>query len=38
MADQFALCLAFTLQQEGGFCDDPRDPGGATCQGITLAT
>lgn len=38
MADQFGRCLAFTLQQEGGFCDDPRDPGGATCQGITLAT
>ncbi|MGA9867442.1 MAG: glycosyl hydrolase 108 family protein [Acetobacteraceae bacterium] len=38
MPDQFALCLAFTLQQEGGFCDNPRDPGGATCQGITLAT
>ncbi len=38
MVDQFARCLAFTLQQEGGFCDNPRDPGGATCHGITLAT
>ncbi len=38
MANQFAICLAFTLKEEGGFCDNPDDPGGATCQGITLAT
>jgi lysozyme family protein len=31
-------CLAFTLPYEGGFVDDPRDPGGATCQGITFRT
>ena len=31
-------CLAFTLREEGGFVDDPRDPGGATNMGITLAT
>ena len=36
--DNFQACLAFTLQQEGGFVDDPYDPGGATNMGITLAT
>ena len=34
----FAGCLAFTLQEEGGFSDDPQDPGGATNRGITLKT
>lgn len=34
----FARCLGFTLVQEGGFVDDPRDAGGATNMGITLAT
>ena len=38
MADLFAECLAFTLKQEGGYVDDPYDPGGATNMGITLAT
>jgi len=38
MADLFAECLAFTLTQEGGYVDDPADPGGATNMGITLAT
>ena len=36
--DNFQACLAFTLQQEGGFVDDPYDPGGATNMGITLGT
>ena len=36
--DDFQACLAFTLGQEGGFVDDPYDPGGATNMGITLAT
>lgn len=31
-------CLLFTLQEEGGFVDDPRDPGGATNMGVTLST
>ena len=35
---QFSACLAFTLAEEGGFSDDPSDPGGATNYGITLAT
>ena len=30
MDDLFAPCLAFTLAQEGGYVDDPHDPGGAT--------
>ena len=38
MANNFYTCLAFTLQQEGEWSDDPRDPGGATMEGVTLAT
>ena len=38
MADNFDVCLAFTLREEGGYVDDPADPGGATNMGITLAT
>jgi lysozyme family protein len=38
MADMFDACLAFTLREEGGFVDDPTDPGRATNMGITLAT
>jgi lysozyme family protein len=38
VADDFDACLAFTLKQEGGYSDDPADPGGATNMGITLAT
>lgn len=36
--DDFQRCLAFTLREEGGYVDDPADPGGATNMGITLAT
>lgn len=35
---RFARCLTFVLRHEGGFVDHPRDPGGATNFGITLAT
>lgn len=38
MADTFNTCLAFTLRAEGGYVDNPADPGGATNMGITLAT
>ena len=38
MIDRFALCLSFTLGAEGGFVSNPRDPGGATFEGITLAS
>ena len=30
--------LAFTLKEEGGFVDDPKDHGGATCRGVTQRT
>lgn len=35
---RFAACLAEVLRQEGGFVDNPLDPGGATNLGITRAT
>jgi lysozyme family protein len=38
MANTFDTCLAFTLREEGGYVDNPADPGGATNMGITLAT
>jgi lysozyme family protein len=38
MDNLFNACLGFTLAQEGGYVDDPDDPGGATNMGITLAT
>jgi lysozyme family protein len=34
----FQACLPIILQFEGGFVDDPQDPGGATNLGITLDT
>ena len=34
----FAACLPIILASEGGFVDDPQDPGGATNLGITLTT
>jgi len=33
----FETCLAFVFAEEGGYTDDPLDPGGATNLGITLA-
>lgn len=36
--DNFAVCIAEILQQEGGFVNNPADPGGATNLGITKAT
>lgn len=40
MTDRLDACLAFTLRPdvEGGWSDDPHDPGGATMRGVTLAT
>jgi lysozyme family protein len=35
-AANFAAALLFTLKEEGGFSDDPHDPGGATMKGVTL--
>jgi lysozyme family protein len=40
--DNFDLCLAFTLREEGGYTDDPADPGnwtgGAPGQGALRGT
>ncbi len=33
----FQQAVNFTLDQEGGWADNPADPGGATMCGITLA-
>ena len=38
MRDNFQACLKITLAYEGGWADNPKDPGGATMKGITLAT
>jgi lysozyme family protein len=38
MVRDFAPALAFTLDREGGFVNDSRDPGGATNLGITRQT
>ncbi len=34
----FQECVAFVLKNEGGFVDNPEDPGGATNMGITIGT
>jgi len=34
----FQKALAFVLKEEGGYVDDPLDPGGRTNHGITQAT
>ncbi len=33
--DNFEQCLALTLVWEGGYVNDPADPGGATMKGVT---
>jgi lysozyme family protein len=38
MSNNFDRCVAVTLAYEGGFVDNPADPGGATNFGITLRT
>jgi lysozyme family protein len=38
MSARFMACLPVILQSEGGFVDDPEDPGKATNLGITQAT
>ena len=35
---RFDACLAEVLKQEGGYVDNPLDPGGATNLGITRKT
>ena len=36
-ANNFGKCLAMVLAHEGGFVNDPDDPGGATNKGVTQA-
>jgi len=36
--DAFNAALQFTLAYEGGYVNDPADPGGATNKGVTQAT
>lgn len=38
MKSNFDRCLAEVLRHEGGWADNPLDPGGATMKGVTLAT
>jgi len=35
MSDDFVKCLAKVLESEGGFSNNPKDPGGATMKGVT---
>jgi lysozyme family protein len=37
MDRNFQRSLSLVLKSEGGWADDPRDPGGATMKGVTLA-
>ncbi|MFD2053036.1 glycosyl hydrolase 108 family protein [Mesorhizobium calcicola] len=37
MDRNFAWALALVLKSEGGWSDNPADPGGATMKGVTLA-
>lgn len=37
MDSNFNQSLVFVLQSEGGWSDNPADPGGATMKGVTLA-
>jgi lysozyme family protein len=38
MTDAFGTCLAVLLKMEGGYVNDPRDPGGMTNLGIARTT
>jgi lysozyme family protein len=38
MLVNFGRSLSATLKHEGGWADHPKDPGGATMKGVTLAT
>ena len=37
MDRNYEACIDFVLDREGGYVDDPADPGGATNLGITIA-
>lgn len=38
MRNSFATVIPHVLKHEGGYVDHPKDPGGATNKGVTLAT
>lgn len=38
MDRNFRRALPLVLKHEGGWADHPKDPGGATMKGVTLAT
>jgi lysozyme family protein len=38
MNRNFQRALALVLKHEGGYVDHPKDPGGATNKGVTIAT
>lgn len=38
MRTSLAAALTHVLTHEGGYVNDPHDPGGCTHRGITLAT
>jgi len=38
MNGNFEQCLALVLKAEGGFVDNPQDPGGMTNLGVTKET
>jgi lysozyme family protein len=38
MSDRYLRVLPLVLAHEGGWSDHPKDPGGATMKGVTLAT
>lgn len=38
MKENFAQVMKFVLAQEGGYVNDPRDPGGPTNLGVTICT
>ena len=38
MNGNFEQCLALVLKEEGGYVDNPHDPGGMTNHGVTKTT
>jgi lysozyme family protein len=38
MKDNWEQCLALVLKEEGGYVNDPHDPGGRTNHGVTQET
>jgi lysozyme family protein len=38
MKDNFEQCLALVLKHEGGYANNPKDPGGMTNLGVTKTT